>query len=809
MLKKNGDARAVDRKQIKTFVEAIFRHAGTNGYVSLRAFTDNASNKIFQIQGVNLEDGLKPVIAAAIEAATKAANHSAPIVFCPPLAVFNNSKRAREQDILKGLVLTVECDQYAQQARATLEAILGPATIVVKSGGEWTDTETGELQPKLHLHWRLKVPAETEDALAALKQARDLATRCVGGDPTNKPVVHPIRWPGSWHRKAEPRLCIIDTINVEQEIDLAEALVKLQAPTDHNKPQLHDDGIDDDDVNKWPVLVANISNGVEYHHSLVRLAAMLVASGMQSTAAANMLRGLMDASPASHDERWQTRYDDIDRTVSSAEEKYTERTEDSAVIAPVDLWDNFAPPSLPGNLLPTVIRDFAIEQGDLMGADPSGLAMAALAVCAAAIPDYVQAQPKKHDPNWLERPQIWVAIIGDPSTMKTPGLREAMKPLVAIDVRLVQAYLEAKREYDGMTAEEKVATFAEPPKALRVRLSDTTIEAAQEVLRDNPNGLLCFVDELSGWFGGMDKYAGHRAAMKDRGFWLQSYDGGTYAVNRIQRGSFVIRNLSVGILGGIQPEPMRRLAADTVDDGLLQRLMMVMVRPAVMGKDEPRPGATKRYGELVGRLFELEEPAKALKFDAAALVIREKLEAKHLELARMEVVNKKLASHIMKYNGLFARLALLWHCIEHSEGELPLVITAQTAQRVADFMHKFLLPHAIAFYAGVLGLSDEHDRLTAVAGYILARKLDWITNRHVQRGDRTMRKLSKVDVDHVFHQLDALGWVIRTSGKRNGDPPRWRVNPAVHKKFAARGAEEAARRQREREMIVGMLKTKE
>ena len=30
----------------------------------------------------------------------------------------------------------------------------------------------------------------------------------------------------------------------------------------------------------------------------------------------------------------------------------------------------------------------------------------------------------------------------------------------------------------------------------------------------------------------------------------------------------IIPNLSVRMLGGIQPEPMRRVAADTVDDGL-------------------------------------------------------------------------------------------------------------------------------------------------------------------------------------------------------------------------------------------------
>jgi ribosomal protein S19E (S16A) len=95
--------------------------------------------------------------------------------------------------------------------------------------------------------------------------------------------------------------------------------------------------------------------------------------------------------------------------------------------------------------------------------------------------------------------------------------------------------------------------------------------------------------------------------------------------------------------------------------------------------------------------------------------------------------------------------------------------------------------------------------LTAVAGYILARKLEWITNRDVQRGDRTMRGLKRVDIENVFQQLDALGWVDRVAGRRISDPPRWSVNEDVHRLFAERGAKEAERRERERLLITKAL----
>jgi hypothetical protein len=129
-----------------------------------------------------------------------------------------------------------------------------------------------------------------------------------------------------------------------------------------------------------------------------------------------------------------------------------------------------------------------------------------------------------------------------------------------------------------------------------------------------------------------------------------------------------------------------------------------------------------------------------------------------------------------------------------ADHQLPLVITEDTARRVAGFLHGFLLRHALAFYAGVLGLSDDHDRLTAVAGYILAHKLPRITNRDVQKGDRTMRKLKRRDIETIFDQLEALGWLDRVPGPRLTAPLHGIVNPAVHNKFVERANAEARRR---------------
>ena len=347
-----------------------------------------------------------------------------------------------------------------------------------------------------------------------------------------------------------------------------------------------------------------------------------------------------------------------------------------ADIEPADLWAQFDPPSLPRGLLPKIIEDFARVQARLMGSDPAGIAMAALAACGAAIPDRIKLQPKKYDDSWTEAARLWVALVGGVSCKKTPIIRAAVKPINRIDAELFRAYSKAMHEYNQLAAEDKKKV--RPPKHKRLRIEDTTYEAAFEIVADSPDGVLCVQDELSGWFGAMEKYGGKGVA-KDRSFWLQSYNGGSYASARVIRGNGLVDNLSVSLLGGIQPQPMRKVADEGADDGLIQRILPIILGPATVGKDEPVPNIAGDYADLINQLHRMNEPtlgsitrtATALRFDDDAQKIRNELEEKHVQLAACESINRKLAAHIGKYDGVFVRLCVVWHCIEHSDLDTP------------------------------------------------------------------------------------------------------------------------------------------
>lgn len=463
---------------------------------------------------------------------------------------------------------------------------------------------------------------------------------------------------------------------------------------------------------------------------------------------------------------------------------------------PADLWATPSPAPLPVGLLPPVIEKYALGQSRQMGADAGGLAMSALAVCCAAISDRYQVQVKRHDPDWRESARIWVALIGTPSTRKTPIVNDATRPLAQIDSALFGKFCADHRAY---LADQKLPPTTRqgvaPAKQHRVRLTDTTTEAAQIVLADSPDGVMVVHDELSGWFGAMEK-AGSRGTMADRAFWLMSYNGGQHPVNRITRAVLLIPNLSVTMLGGIQPDLICTIARGTQDDGLLQRFIPIPLTEATEGHDEPRIKEVDAYRDIVGVLHNRKGIfATALVFDDAAQAIRRDLECEHLQLVKVAAVHPKLGAHFGKYDGLFARLCVLWHLIESGNAEkVSGTITGPTAERVAQFMRAYLRRNAVAFYVGTLGLSDEHDDLVTVAVAILKHRPKHVNLRFIQRASRTLKGVTAEDGRLLCERLESLGWVVQSVPASGTRTPAWGVNPRVHEIFQERGAEEIAAR---------------
>lgn len=65
----------------------------------------------------------------------------------------------------------------------------------------------------------------------------------------------------------------------------------------------------------------NIRTGKEYHESMLNISYQLIKDGMKAAHVKSLLRTIFDASVDSGSDRWQERYNDIDRTVDGAVDK--------------------------------------------------------------------------------------------------------------------------------------------------------------------------------------------------------------------------------------------------------------------------------------------------------------------------------------------------------------------------------------------------------------------------------------------------------------------------------------------------------
>lgn len=481
--------------------------------------------------------------------------------------------------------------------------------------------------------------------------------------------------------------------------------------------------------------------------------------------------------------------------------------------APIDIFNSALPPQVPLRVLPDPIAAYAKDQAGLLGGDHSILGMTALVASAALIDDGIKIQPKRMDPTWTESARLWVAVVGDPSTKKSPSISKAVLHVKRIEARLsdvnAAAYSDWKYRHEQWKAAKKgregqdVPPEPEQPPIERLLVEDTTVEALSEVLKDNPRGVLCLQDELTGWFASMDAYkgGGGKGANKDRAHWLEIFNGGRKSIDRVTRGSVVVSNWSACMIGGIQPEMMRRIANGMGNDGLLQRFMVVVARSARKGEDRhPDHRSMERFSALFDQLEALSPSEQPVRMTEEAHQVRERIEAFAEKMIRA-FDHPHMQAWLGKWEGLFARLVLTYHVIECAEENVypnATLVRGEVAAKVEGLMCGVLLHHAIYFYNEIVDAHDRYTNMRQLARLILSRGMHLVTKRDLAQYWRASRKLQQWEVKGVIDSLCSMDWLYpdeMSIDATDGRPRAWFVNPAVHEVFAQHAQSERARRE--------------
>ena len=480
---------------------------------------------------------------------------------------------------------------------------------------------------------------------------------------------------------------------------------------------------------------------------------------------------------------------------------------------PLDLFQQTpAPPILP-DMLPAQIAEWAFDQAEMLAVDPAMLAMPALVACAAAIHDGIEIQPKRHERQWRESARLWCAVVGPPSVRKSPSIKRATSRLRKINKDLVEDNIRRQAEHSAAMeeyreakkaakrADEAPPSMPEEPQLSRMIVEDITVEALSEVLKHNARGVLCIQDELTGWFGSMDAYSGNKSANKDRAHWLEIYNGGHRTVDRVMRGHVSIPNWSACMIGGIQPDMMRRIAANMGEDGLMQRFMVVIGRNTGAEIDRPEnEQARHAYSDLIDGLYRIGPSDTPVMLSEAAHIVRERVTALANDLTNYPALPGGLRSHLGKWSGLFARLLLTFHVIEcNAKSVYPTTIPVQesTALQVENLMCNFLLRHALAFYNDVMSEGGDLEHQRWIAGHILANNLQRITGRELSQCYRAWRGMDDWRRQRIMQGLEDAGWIAPDDAQPNRArklPTAWRVHPNACALFAERAVHEAKRR---------------
>ena len=306
-------------------------------------------------------------------------------------------------------------------------------------------------------------------------------------------------------------------------------------------------------------------------------------------------------------------------------------------------------------------------------------------------------------------------------------------------------------------------------------------------MADNSRGLLLARDELAGWLGSFDRYAGKAGGGSDEAFFLSAFNGIQHDVDRRtgDRRTIHVRQAALSITGGIQPAVLRRaLGAERRESGLLARLLLAAPppRPQKWTEAEVSIFTRQAYTDLLSRLYALAPDLDAEGREAARL-LRLSYEAKKawvefhdLHAEELAELFGDLAAAWSKLRDTAARIALILHETKLAAGQKvdEHEVDADTMRRAIRLV-EWLKYETIRVYR-ILGES-EVDRSARQADEKLVswlrRRGGSATARDVVTGCRWIETSDEAKA--ALDRLEAAGaghWEDRPAGERGGKPTR-------------------------------------
>lgn len=438
-------------------------------------------------------------------------------------------------------------------------------------------------------------------------------------------------------------------------------------------------------------------------------------------------------------------------------------------------------------------------------------AMGYLTACASLIGGKRKVKPYAKSA-WAEPCIIWSAVVGDPSSRKSPALEAVIGPLRKIEYDATENHKENVRDWeaqcervkhelaawqdtvksaskDGLSTPPKPenASFPAEPSRRRTVIQDATPESMAAILQGNPVGTLHFRDELAGWLQSFERYS-----PGGREFWLEAYGGRSYVVDRKgAKEPLIVEFNGVSVAGGIQPDKLAALLASP-DDGLVPRFLWVWPdkvpyrRPDVLPDLETLEGI---YRKIDGIEWRRDDEGKRCAGIVPLSSGAEDIFAAWEEANSLvdEDASGLIKSTIGKMNGILLRLALVAEYTNWAlgHGPEPVEISAASIEAAAVWIDDYAKPMASRVYGDAALPKSERDA-AILARYIRKNGLRSINARDLKRSPHKSALPTLRNAQAMTEAIELLcdaGWLVSAAersgelqGRKSAD---YTVNPAA------------------------------
>ena len=473
------------------------------------------------------------------------------------------------------------------------------------------------------------------------------------------------------------------------------------------------------------------------------------------------------------------------------------------------------PPFDAEKLLPRILRRYVLDGAERLQVDASFVAVPLIIALGSVLGNRIGIRPRIRD-DWTEFPNVWGAIIGRPSTLKSPAINEGMRPLRKLEAAANAKHKQAMSEWKQAAAASEVyrnaakanATAAakkgspfnaatlvqgdddEAPPCRRFSTQDATPESLHAILTapGNATGVAIINDELTGLLARLND--ADRGAVL-RSFLLSGWSGNVPAVSdRIGRGlNLRVEKCCLSVFGGIQPGKMAALIdganrESIEDDGWMQRLqLLVWPDPPNDFISLDRAPCADAYAEVLclfedveatqgwelnGADYDVAKKESYLRFTQDASVVFDDWLVAETKAIRAAVANGEygaaIESHFIKYRKLVSALALIFHVAD--EIEKP-AVTLECLERALAWL-PYLKAHAMRVYGS--GGNNVANASTRIIQRIKKGELPrTFTARDVKRPSWSGLSDGKT-VDSALEMLVSYGWLAARERETDGRP---------------------------------------